>query len=176
MKVQIIIPFSTSKQFAKEINELMESVPDDNWVCILDYDCMFLDYNQIALVYDYIEKYPDTSLFLAKSNRCGSDNAQRLEKHISEDDSMKKWIKIATEKERTLSVSEIPDHRISGYLMLFSKKTWLKHKFDESLKILHVDRHFAKSIKDAGGHIRVMNDIVVWHTYRLIGKNKTHLL
>lgn len=178
MKINIIIPYSKTKEFAKEINELVSRISDNEWICVLDYDCMFLHHNQIELMYKYIELYPETSLFLAKSNRCGSHNEQRFNKDISNNDSMLRWIKIASQQKQTFSVSEIKDHRISGYLMLFSKQTWLKHKFDESLQILHVDRTFAKSIKDNNGDIRVMNDIIVWHTYRLLNgtQNKIHLL
>ena len=174
MKINIIIPYSLDKKFGIEINRQIEMMPDDEWICVMDYDCMFLHYKQIEYMYDYIERYPSTGLFLAMSNRSGS-NGQMYNHIISRNDTMLHWLKIAEDMPLTLKYTTPIENRISGFLMLFSKETWKQNKFDENINILDVDRNFAKKILEQGKDIKIMSDILVWHTYRFLNKGKAHL-
>ena len=153
-------------------------LPDDDWVCVTDWDCMLLSPLQVPKMYEYINQYPEVDLFLAKSNRSGS-HCQRHDGRVSEKDNMKFW---HSEAERLLqgenSITLNSDGKISGFLMLFSKRTWKKWGFSNDLDILSVDRDFTAKILERNGVVAIMDRILVWHSYRLLHgtKNKEHLL
>jgi len=153
----------------------MSLIPDQDYAAIVDWDSMFLDHKQIPLLYDYIEKYPDTGLFLARSNRSGSP-IQRYNGMISNQMSMSYWHRIAMNIKPKLSVTDVLDNKISGFLMLISKQTWNEIKFNEELQVLHVDRDYAARILAAGKPIRVMDDVLIYHSYRVWGRNTNHLV
>lgn len=173
--VHIVQPFSLEKTYGVELNKLMAIIPAEDWVAVMDWDSMFLDHKQIPLLYSYIEKYPDTGLFLAMSNRSGSP-IQRYNGQISTQMSMSYWHRIAMNIKPTLSVAEVLDNKISGFFMLISKQTWNEIKFNEELKVLDVDRDYAARILAAGKPIRIMNDILIYHSYRVWGRNTNHLI
>jgi GT2 family glycosyltransferase len=75
-----------------------------------------------------------------------------------------------------LSVTDVLDNKISGFLMLISKQTWNEIKFNEELQVLHVDRDYAARILAAGKPIRVMDDVLIYHSYRVWGRNTNHLV
>jgi GT2 family glycosyltransferase len=60
--------------------------------------------------------------------------------------------------------------------MLISKQTWNEIKFNEELQVLHVDRDYAGRILAAGKPIRVMDDVLIYHSYRVWGRNTNHLV
>lgn len=177
MKIQIIQPYATDKKYGIELNRCIETMPDDDWVCVLDWDCMLLSHNQIPMMYEYIARYPDTGLFLAMSNRSGSQ-MQRYKNQKSENFDMSYWMREAENIEPSYNVTNMGAPIISGFLMLFSKATWAQIKFDETLDILHVDRTFAQSVLHLRKKVHIMQDILVWHSYRLLNgtKDKSHLL
>lgn len=177
MKINIISPFSLDMKYGIELNRCIEVIPEDDWCVILDTDAMFLSNKQIPMIYEYINRYPDTGLFLAKSNRSGS-HAQRYRNEISKNYDISYWMRIADQINPTYSVSEPEGNTISGFLMLFSKKTWNEIKFDENLDILHIDRTFAAGVLNLQKKIFIMDDVLVFHAYRLLNgtKDKTHLI
>lgn len=177
MNINFISPFSMDKKYGTELNRCISLLPDDDWVCVTDWDCMLLSPLQVPKMYEYIAQYPEVDLFLATSNRSGS-HSQRYKGRISGDDSMKAW---HLEAENLLkgsnSITLNADGKISGYLMLFSKRTWEKYGFSNDLDVLHVDRDFTRKILEQNGVVAIMNRILVWHSYRLLHgtQNKEHL-
>lgn len=170
--VHIVHPFSLDKKYGVELNKTFAIIPENDWVCILDWDCMFLHPNQISSLYEYISLYPDTGMFLAKSNRAGS-RVQRYQGAIHTQMNMDYWHRKVS---KDISVTSVKDNAISGYFMLVSKKTWNEVKFSEDLDILHVDRDYAGKILSSGRTILLTN-ILVWHSYRAWnGGSKNHLL
>lgn len=177
MHINFISPFSMDKKYGTELNRCISLLPKEDWVCVMDWDCMLLSHFQVPKMYDYIAQYPEVDLFLARSNRSGS-HCQRYNGRVSEKDGMKGW---HLEAENLLkwdnSITLNSDGKISGYLMLFSVKTWENCMFSNDLDILHVDRDFARKILERNGVVAIMNKILVWHSYRLLHgtKNKEHL-
>lgn len=150
-------------------------IPDNFWLSILDWDSMLLDYNQVSLINEYILRYPDTGLFLARSNRSGS-HVQRWNGQLSTQMQMNYWHRQAMNIKPTFKVTEVLNNHISGYLMLVSKKTWTEIPFNEDLQILHVDRDYAARVLAMGKKIRIMDDVLVYHSYRVYSNNKNHLI
>lgn len=176
--IYFISPFSIQKKYGSELNHCIEMLPENSWVAVMDLDAMFLNPSkQIPIMYEYISRHSNTGLFLATSNRSGTPNKQRYNGVISSNDSMAYWLQEAENIVPTYSVSKPVKNFISGHLMLFSKKTWQQIKFSETLSILDVDRTFAQDVLDLGKEIHIMNDILIWHTYRLLTgtREKSHL-
>lgn len=178
--IHIKIPFALDKDLGRAYNLAFKSIPEEDWVCLIDHDVMFLTPNSIRIMYDYVGEYPDTGIFTCRTNRIHPLAVDQL---IHDKPSDNTNIRFWTEEASTME-SIIPDHKvteisheISGFLMLISKKTWNKIKFFETGKALGVDNDFSLRVLASGRKILRMDRLLVWHTYRLNDiRNKTHLL
>jgi hypothetical protein len=177
--IHIISPFSFDKRLGKAYNDAMKIIPQDDWVIITDYDVCFLLPETIPRIREYILKYHDTALFCCYTNRIGGCASGQMCSHgiISEDDSFKYHIKLAEKyHERGIKATKIK-LQLSGFLMVISKKTWDKYKFNEDRLCLGVDNDYYKQLLDNWESILRMDSVYVWHTYRLNKKikDKSHL-
>ncbi len=178
MKIHVLKPFDLGKNLGRAYNESCSLIPDGDWICLMDYDTMFLSPNSIPLMYKYVEAYPETGLFTCYTNRIHPDNEiQNILGHPSENYDVTTWIKSAIGLEKdALMVTEIKKE-ISGFLMLFSKETWSKVKFNETGLCLGVDNRFSLDILKSGRNILRMDNLLVWHSYRPKDiRNKSHLI
>lgn len=178
MRIHFIHPFARDKKYGKELNATFQMIPDEDWVCILDWDCMFLTHDQIRTVYKYVEEYPNTGMFCAYSNRSGSGGQRYPSVGFSHSDTLLAHHNVAKQLlKNPVQVSKL-NESISGYLMLVSKRTWNEIKFSDELEVLHVDRDYAARLISSGKQVLLMQNIYVWHSYRLWGntKDKSHLL
>lgn len=178
--INIKTPFSLEKNLGRAYNEAFVGVPDEDWVCLIDHDVMFLTPNSIPLMYEAIRNYPDAGIFTCLTNRIHHLAVDQLYfDKPSENTDVKFWqrqAEVLEFSEKGEIVTEIK-HEISGFLMLISKKTWKEIKFFESGKCLGVDNDFSLHVLAAGKKIYRMNRLLVWHSYRLNDiKNKSHLL
>lgn len=175
MKIHVMIPYAPDKQFGKCLNEMMAMLPDDDWVCILDHDCMFLTPDAIKHLYTYAEMFPD-ALLTSYTNRVGF-KPQCLNGVCSENGDVRTWVQKAERQKALLyRVTEMTG-TISGFLMLFSKKLWndCSH-FTEDKMILGTDNNWSARVLQHGYKIYLMCGILVFHTYRILDRtNKSHL-
>src|SRR5688572_1061392 len=166
--IHIKTPFSIEKNLGHVYNLAFDGVPDDDWVCLIDRDVMFLTPNTIPIMYNYVRAYPEAGIFTCYCNRVhelASD--QLLFGYPSTNDRVGEWEQIAIDQEQLpLTVTEI-NHPISGYLMLIAKKTWNEIKFFSDRSCLGVDNFYSQRILIAKKKIYRMDRIVVWHSYRL---------
>lgn len=181
MNIHFLKPFSRTKDLAKAYNDTIKHLPAEDWICLMDYDAMLLLPEQVNRMYEYIEAYPDTSLFVCYGSRCKDGLPQQLcNGQMENETSVTFHTGIAKSRLTNNGIVAAPIHRsVAGFLMLFSKATWEKHKFMEGVnKCLRVDTAFSKGILRTGGKILLMESIYVWHSYRLMeGKQSIkHLL
>lgn len=175
--IHVCTPYSLDKNLAKAYNEAFERCPENDWLCLIDYDVCFLTPDAIRIMHEYVEAFPDTGIFTCFTNRI---HPLQVEQNYlgapSDNTDMKYWVNLATEQSKaSFSVYNI-EHEISGFLMLISKKTWNKIKFQDNGKCLGVDNQFSQAVIDAGLKILCMNRIIVWHTYRINDiTDKSHL-
>lgn len=175
-------PFATDKKiFGKEINGHCALVPgDDDWILITDYDVLFLIPETFKVIETALERYPDTTIFGAMTNRVGYFN-QRVGVELSLDDRVAYHIGIAMELAERYKDGECKDAMIlAGFFMLFKKAYWNKVKFrdkivDENDK--NFDGHFCKPAQ-LDGKMRIILGAYVFHTYRLLKDpyDKSHLI
>jgi hypothetical protein len=63
---------------------------------------------------------------------------------------------------------------IAGFLMIFQKKTWEKHRFSDNS--LRFDSEFTDKVKADGGKLAVMQGVYVFHDYRLGHENPMYYI
>jgi len=173
--IHILTPYRTDKDLGKAYNDACSLVPDGDWICLMDIDCMFLTPDAPEIMQKYVEMYPETGCFTAYTNRISPLSFEQLwNKRVSEDGEIRHHIELAMNLRSNFpSVTPVLRGEISGYLMLFSKETWEKNKFDEGIGCLAVDTFWSRRVQD----IKRMDAVYVWHTYRIWKEmnDKTHL-
>lgn len=178
MKVHDIIPYSLEKNLGKAYNEDISLIPDDDWIIVRDADTCFLTPDGPAIIHQYITRFPDTKLFTCFTNRVTTlSPMQLLSGQVDEDFDIKNHVFKAMEQKKNLYNVTSIETWISGFLMVFSKKTWKEFPFREDYKCLKVDNNFSRRILANGHKIMRMNGLYVFHLYRAINGifDKTHL-
>lgn len=176
--IYVKTPYSFDKNLGREYNKAFDGLNSDDWVCLIDYDVMFLTPDAIRIMQEYVITYPDTGIFTCFTNRIHPLAVdQLLNREVSENDSIKFHQALAYEQKKYIpKVTEI-SHEISGFLMLISKKTHDLIKFREDLQYLGVDNHYSWDVLAASKRILRMDGLYVFHSYRLNDiKDKSHLL
>lgn len=174
--IHVCTPYSLDKNLAKAYNDAFERCPDGDWLCLIDYDVMFLTPNAINIMDLYTERFPDTGIFTAFTNRIHPLAVDQLFLGKPSDDfDVKNWAQRARHQAMTeTKVTEIK-RPISGFLMLISKETWKQIKFFGD-GCLGVDNNFSAAVLASGKKIYRMDRLVVWHSYRMNDiRDKAHL-
>jgi hypothetical protein len=171
-------PFSTEKNLGKAYNEYVRklSTNENDWIFFIDGDCMILDPNWGNNIQDLINKYPETGIFTAITNRCGNSKQCYLGGRSSDENILHHYqISEYMKESNHLKVTEI-NRVISGYFFGFSRKTFdLVGGFTENEnEILKVDNRFSKKVLNLGKKILLMDEIYVFHFYRLPQPDPKH--
>jgi len=174
-------PFSITKELGKEYNGHCELVPnDDDWILIIDYDCMILTPKTYQVIENAIKKYPDTLVFGALCNRLGLQS-QRLEKQPDENDSIMHHMLRAEALADWYADGECVDaNQAAGFFLLFRKSYWKENRFQDTLMTPMgnlFDWIFTRQAGKVSGGIKIILGAYLWHTYRLgkDWKDKSHL-
>jgi GT2 family glycosyltransferase len=177
MNIYYSKPYALDKNLGAAYNRYMELLPnDDDWMCFLDGDTMFLSPDWGHLIQKAIEKYPETGMFTCYTNRVG--NKQQLYRGIFNNNrdmvAHRNIARVCHEigKNRVKKLTRM----ISGVMMIIQKKTWKEFPFKDGL--LTVDNDISKRLLDAGKEIRLIESTYLLHYYRLAeGRTyKKHLL
>lgn len=177
MKIYPIIPFSRElpdvpRNLGAAINDQIRLYPDDCWLSVQDYDVMWpqVEIPSMELMYQYVEKYPDTGLFTSYASRTRNPAQMYNNGELENIDSMKVWREVANALVQkygsTLDILDIP-HEISGFHLLFPKSVWNENPFRDDLNLLHVDNEFAWGVHRQQKPVRLMKAVLCLHYYRL---------
>ena len=160
MKVHYLQPFAIDKDIPKAYNEACKLIPDEDWICITDYDAMFLFHEQKQLVQKIAES-GHADLYGAMTNRCNLSDC--LVDGMFEEMDMRKHYDKA--KELFAMDLKYTNGIIPGYFMLFSKKTWNKvHGFSTGdLPSFAFDQVFSGKIKRKA----IIKGLYILHLYRI---------
>jgi GT2 family glycosyltransferase len=145
----------------------MELVPNDNdWVCFLDADTMFLTPDYGHQIHRIVKKYPNTGMFTCVTNRVGNP-CQRYNGEMSKNSDIiyHRQLALDLQKKHKYHVQEL-FCRVAGYFMLLKKETWKQVKFPDGL--LGVDYEFSNELYYHGFNIMLMKGVYLFHYYRLI--------
>lgn len=170
MNVHHITPGRADKNLGKAANELIEHLPDEDWICLRDIDTLPLYHVGLFDQCEEIARRNEFGLVGAVTNRLGLKYQLHGEK-LSENYDMKHHYAIAKDRfdEYGSEVHETPD-LIAGMFMLFPKQAWLDvDGFPEGhirIKGCFIDYLFSKAVKRVGYKIGVAKGIYIYHTYR----------
>ena len=173
--LHIIEPYREDKNLGLAYNEAMSRFDEDDWICLKDYDTLFLLPSTIKHIHEYTNHNPNAGILTCYTNRI-ANSEQLLKEKCDSNDSIRYHINIAQKRERLLYSTTKLKNPISGFLMVIKKSTWDRIKFDDGC--LGVDNKYHLKIVAAGMDVLRMNGIYVWHTYRLINgiRDKKHLV
>lgn len=188
--VYYITPARSDKNFGKACNDQCRNVPEDAWICLRDQDTMVLTPNFSKHVEDIVEKYKDEYDVIGCMTNRANVPYQLINKTVSEDTDVRNHMNIAFELERTTycSVVRSPMY-LAGHFLLFSKKSWLAHPFEEGkilikktvnkkIEIGFVDYWFSNYFFKRK-RVGIATGLYIFHLYRLFHPNrsvKTHLV
>jgi hypothetical protein len=185
MKVHILKPYSLEKNLGKAYNEAMAMIPDGDWACLMDYDTMFLTPDCGQILHEHAMRHELSSaqqkvLFTCYTNRIHPLSIYQLWKgEVSWITDIQYHVYLAERiRDENRGKSKLlPKAPISGFLMMFPKYLWDEFKFNEDMKCLGVDNDFSIRVQEKYPCCR-MDDLYVWHTYRLKNgiKDKSHLI
>ncbi len=179
--IHCVHPFRKDKNLGLAYNNAFRDCSNNSWLCLMDWDVLLLTHDAIRIMTALTEAYPETGIFTCWTNRLHAGAKDQLWKgQVSEDTDIRNHIDIAEQAAHDFGLDPITpiNHHISGMLMLISKKTWNEIRFAEDKKCLGVDNEYSDRILSAGKTIYRMNQIYVFHLYRMKQgvKDKTHLL
>lgn len=195
--IYYLTPFCSEKRLGHIHNQYCALVPNnDDYICILDPDTMFLHPHQQAWIEDvvYLNR-GEYDLLGCMTNRIGvEDQKQMFHPKLISEVGENEWrfgidevplfneTDISTHVDHAKYLFDLNKHSIketnlvAGFLMIFKKSLWNKIKFQEGINF---DIKFCEAVKASGGRIGIMQGIYVYHNYRMGKaniKDKTHLL
>jgi hypothetical protein len=147
------------------INEFVDALPSDSWVCIRDGDTLFLTPNWGYQVEQVIARYGrQFAVIGAMCNRLKSP-FQLHEGRFSDEADIGKHRDIALERWQRYGahVREVPGP-LAGMCMIFNKRTWQQTPFVG--RSIYFDKVFCGDVKRAGGRLGVAQGIYLFHLYR----------
>lgn len=171
-------PYSVTKNLGEAYNEYCKLVPENDWICLLDGDAMFLRSDFGHGIQEYITRKPDVKLWIPVVNRVGKV-IQCYQRQRSKESNLKIHKKIADDLYSGGPKSELWKHPKPPSMpcFVFSKKTWNEvGGFDETGQILGVDIRFSEKVLKLG-QCQIMKSIYLLHYYRLNEgyRSKKHL-
>jgi|SRR5690606_25668220 len=171
MNIYYSSPYSTDKLLGRAYNDLCSIVPnDDDFICLIDGDVMFLNSNYGHIIEAAIKNNPQYQLFTCYASRIKNPQ-QMYQGKISEDPNIIHHWEIAQRNaiENKGKVKELKQ-LISGHVMIFSKWLWKQIPFVEQTKrgtILGIDNVFSSQVLKSGYRIGLIEDLYVLHYYRM---------
>lgn len=165
-------PYRTDKDLILAYNSFMELLPENGWAVFRDADTLFLDSFYGNIIEEAIINNPDTDLFTCMTNRIGCPY-QRHHEYTGDDINKHREISNKLKKRYKGQYEDITNNfiRISGMVMILSKKSWLKiggfKEFSPGHgKMLGVDNKLHIDLKNNGFKLKLIKGLYVYHWYR----------
>lgn len=164
--VHYLTPGRADKNIGLAYNEACALIPDGDWICLRDQDCLIWPELVIQQVQEVIAtKGSKYALFGCMTNRLAS-TYQRPWPADFENMDMRHHYERAKELYRTHYGEVIGEPRkpIAGLFMLFPKSTWERVKFEENN--IACDTAFSKAVVSKVGCIGLLAGVYCMHWYR----------
>jgi hypothetical protein len=169
--VHHITPGRSDKNFGKSINDIIKSLPDDDWICLRDIDTIPMYHEVFFEQCEQVVNSTEYDLIGCMTNRLGLVH-QLYNKTKSNESDILIHRNIAHELYKQYGSETVPvDTTIGGLFMLFSKKTWknVGGFVEGGIQIngSFIDYHFCKAVLKKGMKIGLAKGIYLFHYYRL---------
>lgn len=177
-------PYSVIKNLGEAYNQHVQLIGDDDTAVLTDGDTCWLTPDYGMVISEYVKQYPDAVL-TCWTNRI-NEKAEQQWPHDRDNSDMRFHLNCALlVQSQPLSVTALHGF-VSGFCLVVPKKVWNQHKFAEKQvyedrgphNLLGVDNDWTNRIRAAGVPVLRMNNVYMWHTYRLLtgDADKSHLL
>lgn len=182
IQVHHITSARSDKNFGRAVNQAIEGLPDQDWICLRDIDTIPPDHvTFIKQVEEIANSNSGYSLIGCMTNRLGLK--YQLVPGMFDEWDFKAHRAKAKELSAKKSIKKLSGlQTVGGVLMLFPKSIWVKvGKFPEggiSINNNFVDYHFSKAVGKFG-KLGIAEGVYVFHAYRMDAKDtrtaKEHL-
>jgi len=173
--VHHITPARSDKNFGKAINQMIEGLPDNDWICLRDIDTLPAWHEEFIKQCEEVANNPQGfGLIGCMTNRIGLD--YQLVPGMFEEFDIRKHRAKAKELAKNRNIKSIGTAQtVGGLFMMFSKKIWLEvGKFPEGgvmIKGSFIDYLFSVKVRAKGYKLGIAEGIYLFHSYRLDAKN-----
>lgn len=185
VNVHHITPGRSDKNIGKAINEIIEKLPNNDWICLRDIDTLPMYHEKIYKQCEEIAQAAEYDLVGCMTNRLGL-HYQLVGGRKSNDSDILNHRKIAVELYNEHGSNVMPIQQvIGGLFMLFPKSTWnAVGGFPEGgiqINGHFFDYHFCKQVMAKRLRIGISKGIYLFHYYRFQNgddtrKSISHLL
>lgn len=175
-------PYSFEKKLYDSYDLYMQTISNpDDWGCLMDGDMAFFNSDFGHHLQEYINKYPDTGLFICYASRSPYEHQVKPGTN-PENDSVKYILNnsLKSYSEDHLKIVE-QNKRVCAPLLLIQKKTWTayRNKIGSKCKatnIQAVDSAISDVLMQAGKKILLMAGVNVYHYFRHYVNSEKHIL
>lgn len=173
--VHHITPARTDKNFGKAINQMIEGLPENDWICLRDIDTVPAYHEMfISQCEEIANNSQGYDLIGCMTNRLGLD--YQLVNGMFNEWDIRTHRLVAKGLAENKNIKGIgASQTIGGLMMLFSKKTWLKAgKFKEGGIMIQgkfIDYYFSKDVAKVKGRLGIAEGIYLIHMYRMDAPN-----
>lgn len=170
IQVHHITPARADKNFGRAVNEAIQGLPDQDWICLRDIDTVPPYHEEfIKQVEEIANSNSGFALIGCMTNRLGL-KYQLVSGMFNEFD-MKLHRAVAKGLSEKKSIKKLASGQtVGGLMMLFPKSIWAHiGKFPEggiSINNNFVDYHFSKAVTKVGGKLGIAEGIYLFHMYR----------
>lgn len=183
VSVHHITPARSDKNFGLAINQLIDGLPENDWICLRDIDTVPAYHEKFIEQCERIANDPQGfDLIGCMTNRLGL--GYQLVDGMFDNWDIQDHRKVGKELSANTNIKPLQrGQTVGGLMMLFSKRTWQKAgRFPEGgiiLKGSFIDWHFSKAVARFGT-MGIAEGIYLIHLYRIEAKNtrteKRHLI
>ena len=165
-------PFSESRDMLSAIDEFMDRMKSYDWVILRDHDVLFCQNDWYVKVGKVIDTYGQGAIYTCWTNRVKCK--WQVDDTWKADDLQDHWDHDIYRKEVGV-IDRTDEDPWSGFLMVISKKQWLKMRKFLTRKLLGLDNEIHEAAVQLGMKI-IQIDMYVYHRYRFgIEGDKSHL-
>ncbi len=174
VQVHHITAARADKNFGRAVNELIQGLPDNDWICLRDIDTVPPFHEEFIKQCEEIANNPQGySLIGCMTNRLGLP--WQLVPGMWDEWDMKKHRDKAKELSLIKSIKPLKGlETVGGVMMMFPKSAWIKAgKFPEGaieIKGKFVDYHFSMAVKKFG-KLGIAEGVYLFHLYRSDAKD-----
>ena len=168
-------PTDYEQNLGKAYNDYMRRLGPDDWAVFIDHDAILRGRNTPRLLSEFALGYSGREILIVGSTNRINNPYQRIAQYENEHDlSTHNLVADALydlNRDQLYDVTKLPS--TSGFLMMLSKRTWEKHKFQDGF--LGVDNAMHKSFRGGHGRVLFSKSLYTYHYYRADG-DTTHAI
>jgi hypothetical protein len=147
------------------LNEFCALVPDDAWICLRDGDTLFLTPDWGRQIEAVVRDNPQYAIIGCMTNRLRASYQLHAGRFSDEPDIGKhRAIAVERQAQHATRVEDLTHGPVAGLFMLFPKRVWQRHPFEE--RTINFDTTFTDAVRADGGRIGIAQGLYLFHMYR----------